>query len=291
MTPELQHEVRSQILSICRTIQDPAGRPVKVIGESEAGGLASKYQVHQRAVYIEALWLHIWPCRYVRNTQSMSIADQLKLAQSRVAVIGAGGLGGQIILLLARMGIGALVIVDPDGFDETNLNRQALAFDHTLDIPKAKAAAKVLASVNPAVEVIAVVDRFSAQNSPRLLAGVDVIADALDNIPDRLVLQEQAAQLNIPLVYGTVAGFDGQVMTIYPGEIGLRAVYGAAGTEDSTSNAESTLGVPAVTPALIGSLQVMEIIKILLNRSHVCHRKMMYAELESGKFMELNMSH
>jgi molybdopterin-synthase adenylyltransferase len=79
-------------------------------------------------------------------------------------------------------------------------------------------------------------------------------------------------------------------MSIYPGDKGLRAIYGCTGTEPSTSNAESTLGVPAVTPAFIGSLQVMEILKILLNRGHVFRQNMVYAELEFGKFMDLNIS-
>jgi molybdopterin-synthase adenylyltransferase len=290
MTPDLQNEIRSKILSIGQLHEDSAGRKNTIIKEAEARELQDKYKIHLRKIYSEALKLGIWPYRYIRNTQCVSILDQLKLTRSRVAVIGAGGLGGQIILLLARIGIGSLVIVDPDKFDETNLNRQLFAFDHTVNIPKVEAAGKNLASVNPAVEVIAVADKFTTQNASFLLTGVDVIADALDNIPDRLLLQAQAEKLNIPLVYGTVAGFDGQVMTIYPGDKGLRAIYGGAGTESSTPNAESTLGVPSVTPALIGSLQVMEILKVLLNRGHVFHQKMIYAELESGKFMELNMS-
>jgi molybdopterin-synthase adenylyltransferase len=290
MTPDLQNEIRSKILSIGQLHQDSTGRESTIIKEAEARELADKYQVQLGKIYTEALKLGIWPYRYIRNTQCVSIQDQLKLARSRVAVIGAGGLGGQIILLLARIGIGSLVIVDPDKFDETNLNRQLFAFDHTINIDKVEAAEKILASVNPAVEVSAVAEKFTVENSDVLLAGVNVIADALDNISDRLFLQSQAAKLKIPLVYGTVAGFDGQVMTIYPGDMGLQLIYDGSGAETSTVNAESILGVPAVTPSIIGALQVMEILKILLKRGHVFQKRMMYAELESGKFMELNIS-
>jgi molybdopterin-synthase adenylyltransferase len=290
MTPDLPIEIGSEILSISTLHEDSAGREITIIREADARNLAEKYQLHLRIIFIKALALNIWPYRYIRNTQSISIDDQFKLAQSRVAVIGAGGLGGQIIILLARIGIGSLVIVDPDNFDETNLSRQAFAFDYTLNSPKVEAAVKILASVNPAVDALPVAEKLTANNSPDLLAGVDVIADALDNIPDRLLLQAQAEKFNIPLVHGTVAGFDGQVMTVYPGDRTLDRMYGGGGIAPQSVTAESILGVPAVTPAIIGSLQVMEILKILLNRGHVFKQQMMYAELESGKFMELNIS-
>jgi molybdopterin/thiamine biosynthesis adenylyltransferase len=155
-------------------------------------------------------------------------------------------------------------------------------------MPKAEAAKKELESVNPSVEVIAVVDAFTHQNAPDLFAGADVIADALDNMPNRLLLQAEAEKCNIPLVHGTVAGFDGQVMTVCPGDRSLDMIYGG-GSESSGAGAESLLGVPAVTPSIIGSLQVMEILKILLNRGQLLQKRMIYAELESGKFIKLNM--
>ncbi|MBW2709296.1 MAG: HesA/MoeB/ThiF family protein [Deltaproteobacteria bacterium] len=204
--------------------------------------------------------------------------------KSRVAVVGSGGLGGPVLLLLARMGIGYLVVVDPDRFDETNLNRQALSSVPDLGQPKCEVAARVLGNVNPGVDVQVHQDRMDGTNAEALLAGSNVIVDALDNVPDRFSIQAVARSLKIPLVHGAVAGFEGQLMTIFPEDKGFSLLYGTENVERNREKSpEALLGVPAVTPSLVATLQAMEVIKILLNRGRPFRNAMVHVDMESGE--------
>jgi len=124
----------------------------------------------------------IYPYRYLRNREIISIDEQLTLAQSKVAVVGAGGLGGQVILLLGRVGIGHLVVVDRDVFDETNLNRQVLSNRSNLGRSKAGEAASALENINPAVEVTALQVTLEESNAADILVGSQVVVDALDSV-------------------------------------------------------------------------------------------------------------
>ena len=190
-----------------RVIEDPAGRQVKVLQEEDAEKLCSSHGQPRASVYVAALRQGILPYRYLRNRDSVTLDMQLKLAESRVGVIGAGGLGGHVILLLARLGIGSLVVVDGDAFDETNQNRQALSNMKNRGVCKALEARFAVASVNPGVEVIAHPLRLDGVNGKEILAECRVVVDALDNVADRFILEEIARGLRIPLVHGAVAGF------------------------------------------------------------------------------------
>jgi molybdopterin/thiamine biosynthesis adenylyltransferase len=170
--------------------------------------------------------LGILPYRYFRNRDSISIEEQLKLAESQVSVIGAGGLGGEVILLLARIGIGSLIVVDSDAFDETNLNRQALCPALSLGRSKAGEAAAMVHTINSGIEITPYQVRIDFTNAGKILAGSDVVVDALDNVPDRLMLESEAKSLGFPSVHGALAGFGGQLMTIFPDDVGLKLLYG-----------------------------------------------------------------
>jgi molybdopterin/thiamine biosynthesis adenylyltransferase len=201
-----------------------------------------------------------------------------------VAVIGAGGLGGHVILLLARMGIGTLVVVDYDVFDETNLNRQALSSMETLGNPKPEVAAATVSSINPGVKVIPCQVKLDSSNAPEILKGSTVVVDALDNVKDRFVLERTTKKLRIPMVHGALAGFEGQVMTIFPDDPGLEHLYrneGAGG--DKSKRPESILGVPTLTPSLIATLEAMEVSKIILRREKTFRNTMVHVDLETGQ--------
>jgi len=182
-------------------------------------------------------------------------------------VVGAGGLGGTVIQLLGRIGVGMLTVVDCDVFDETNLNRQVFCTRDWLGQPKAIAAQSQLRSINPAVEVFAHVLRLDLANGPEILSGCQVIVDALDTVKDRLTLEALAKSLGVPFVHGALAGFEGQLITVFPEDPGLKQIYGSA-DEDSrpASRPEFLLGVPSITPSLVATLEAMEVLKILLNR-------------------------
>ena len=265
-------------------IVDPAGRLLPTLPENRAMELAVSRQCSLGQIYMAALRLGICPQRYIRNQNSISIAEQLRLAESRVAVIGAGGLGGTVILLLARMGIGRLTVVDHDVFDETNLNRQFLSDPAVLGCSKAEEARDAVAAVNPAIAVSAHRLRAEATNLPGLLAEAQVVVDCLDNVPDRFVLERAAQTSSIPLVHGALAGFTGRVMTIFPGDPGLQLLYGGEQeiVKGDPARPEAVLGVPTPTPAVIASLQAVEVMKIILQRGRLLRNRMLHLDLESG---------
>lgn len=261
--------------------KDPAGRQVSVIYETRAINIAATHSCSLQDVYVNALKSEVWPSRYLRNRDSVSINDQIRLAESRVGVVGAGGLGGHVCLLLARIGVGLLRVIDHDDFDETNLNRQALSDLAKTGKSKAETAASTLGSVNPAVKVTPVIRRINEENAEDLLNGLDVVVDALDNVRTRFVIAVAARRLNIPLVHGAVAGFEGRVMTIFPEDQGFERLYGARDSLDThTPSPEALLGVPSITPAIIAALQTMEVLKIILDRGRLLRNRMGYMDLE-----------
>jgi len=201
------------------------------------------------------------PTRYQRNRDTFSIEQQRKLFHSCVAVIGCGGLGGHIIESLARLGVGKIVAVDPDIFEEHNLNRQILSSVDFLGWSKVALAATRVADINPAITLIPVKAAFTAKNGKELLQNVDLAADALDTVASRLELAEVCEEIKIPLVHGAIAGWFGQVLTQYPGERTLQRLYENL---SQSIGAEKKLGNPAFTPAVIAGIEVAEICKVLL---------------------------
>jgi molybdopterin/thiamine biosynthesis adenylyltransferase len=229
--------------------------------------------------------LGVCPYRYIRNRESISIQDQIRLAESRIAVIGSGGLGGHVILLLARIGIGHLRIIDGDVFDETNLNRQPLCNIETINKEKPKVAADVVKLINPSVEVLIITDKMNVANAEHILSGVDVIVDALDNMDDRRMIEKVAKKNKIPFVHGAVAGFEGQITTIFPEDKGLTSLYGENGCQvNDKYSPEAIWGIPVLAPALIASMQAMEVVKIILNRREIFRNTLVHVDLEKGQF-------
>jgi molybdopterin-synthase adenylyltransferase len=267
-----------------KTIHDTAGREIRILEDVSAVQAATRFHCSVRAVYEAALNAGICPYRYLRNRETISMPEQRRLVKSRVVVVGSGGLGGPVLLLLARMGIGYLVVVDHDRFDETNLNRQALSSGPDLGQPKCKVAARVLENVNPGVDVQVYPVRIDDTNAAEILAGSHVIVDALDNVPDRFSVQAAARSLKIPLVHGAVAGFEGQLMTIFPEDTGFSLLYGTGDVKQKRAESpEAVLGVPAVTPSFVATLQAMEVIKILLGRGRPFRNSMVHVDMETGE--------
>jgi len=284
MQADQRKKLQRHIAASTEPFTDPAERTVSVIKDAQALAIAQELGCRPLDVYTTALKQNIWPFRYVRNRNILSIEEQLKLAEAAVAVIGAGGLGGTVILLLARTGIGHLKVVDCDAFDETNLNRQALSSSRNLGTAKTLAAVEQVAAVNPGVDVNALQATIDSQSAKKVLSGVDVVVDALDNAPDRLATEAAAKEIGIPFVHGALAGFDAQLMTIFPQDPGLKLLYGETAQKGDPQRPEAVLGVPAVTPSVVASLQVMEVLKILLQRGKPLRNRMLHVDLESGQF-------
>lgn len=272
------------IFSHQKKLVDPAGREIIFLDDPAARRIADGTGNSLGAVFRAALDRKVWPQRYIRNHDSLSVEDQRRLAGSVAAVIGAGGLGGTVILLLARMGIGALTVVDSDVFDESNLNRQAVSTTGSIGKSKAEEAVAMVRQINPAVEVRCRPIAFDGHSASAILENVDVVVDALDNVPDRLELGKAARRRGIPLVHGAIAGFQGRVMTIFPDDPGLEALYGEDPRRGDPRRPEAVLGVPTITPSMVATLQAMEVVKILLRRGETLRRTMLHVDLEQSRF-------
>lgn len=287
MIQETRTALEKRIKEKAKSIKDLVGRDVLILDEVHADAIAQDLGLTLLDVFRATLGLGIYPRRYLRNRDGISLQDQIKLAESRVAVVGAGGLGGTVIQLLGRIGIGRLTVVDCDVFDETNLNRQAFCTRDWVGQPKALAVQAQLKSINPAVEVHAHIVRLDSANGPEILTGSQVIVDALDNVKDRLTLEALAKTLGVPFVHGALAGFEGQLMTVFPEDPGLKQIYGSGDDRGSAANRpEFLLGVPSITPSIVATLEAMEVLKILLNRGTPFRNKMVYIDLERGEWSQ-----
>lgn len=230
------------------------------------------------------------PERYLRNIGTIGIDGQIRLLEARVAVVGAGGLGGTVIELLARQGVGFLRIIDGDSFAVHNLNRQILATERTIGKSKAGVAAARVAEVNSDVETHAVPATFNEDNAVELLSGIDVVVDALDSVSCRLLLSRMARELKIPLVHAAIGGFTGQVGTMLPAGPGLEKVYKQTGGPDSPDKGiEVVLGNPAATPALAAAIQVQEVVKLLTGIGKTISNKLLYFDAELNIYQLLSL--
>ncbi len=235
-----------------------------------------------------ALVTGIVPLRYQRNIGTVGLGGQARLLYATVAVVGCGGLGGWVTEGLARMGVGHLILIDADCFDETNLNRQLGCVESTLGMPKALVLAERVRLLNGAVQPRAHVERLTEANAASLLAGAEVVVDALDTIPDRLALGNAAAAAGLVLVHGAIAGYTGQVMTVLPGDPGLEALYGGLGVPDR--GIETTLGNPAATPMMIAAWQVHEVVKFLIGQGELIRGRVLVLDAETGQVAEIRLS-
>lgn len=248
---------------------------------------AERFNLTLAEIEALALAIGILPARYQRNRNMISVAEQQQLFQSRIAVIGCGGLGGYIIEELARLGVGEIIAIDPDIFEEHNLNRQLLATPRTLGKAKVAAAEARVNEINPAVTITAIKEAFCTANSRTLLAGVTVAVDALDSISCRLELTAACSEMQIPMVHGAIGGWYGHVATQLPGDNTVQEIY-RHWVEGK--GIEKDLGNPAFTPAVVASLQVAEVCKILLGRGELLRQRKMSIDLLAMEFHEIQFN-
>ena len=197
--------------------------------------------------------------RYARNIPALTEEECRTLQKKRVLVVGCGGLGGHIIDQLSRIGVGFLRVVDGDVFESSNLNRQLLSEAALLGVSKAKAAADHIARVNPDTEVEAVAEFLTESNADALLAGCDVVMDALDNIQSRKILAAACKQAKTPYVYGAIQGWVAQVAISMPGDNLIAKLF----PEEVEIRDKSVL---SFTPALCASMQASLCVKLLVGR-------------------------
>jgi molybdopterin/thiamine biosynthesis adenylyltransferase len=256
-------DVRRLVAQSAESQAAPDGKTCLVISLRTTASISRSQGVPAKEVEITALKQRIVPRRYLRNIGTIGLDGQIKLLQSTVAVVGVGGLGGTVIELLARQGIGHLIIIDNDRFTERNLNRQVMSAEGNLGKYKVTVAARRVGEINSATTVTTFRERLTRDNAEKLLGSAQVVVDGLDNLSSRLVVEHACRQLAIPYIYGTIAGFSGQLMTIFPQDVGLSSLYGSSSNTVPDHGIETEIGTPSTTPAIIAALQVQEVVKII----------------------------
>lgn len=218
--------------------------------------------------------------RYERNYSTISEEDMITLKNSKVLVIGCGGLGGYIIEMLTRIGLGHLTVVDGDVFDETNLNRQLYSTMANLGMSKSDAVKERVHQINPDTHLTAISIKLTHHNIGSIVKGHDVVIDAVDNITTRLLMETACREHGMPLIHGAIAGWYFQLSVIMPGDNLLSKIYGSS----TEKGIESMLGNPSFTPAAAASFQVAECIKVLLNKELPLRGKLLYVDLLNNSF-------
>ncbi|MCU1351496.1 MAG: moeB [Acidimicrobiales bacterium] len=208
-------------------------------------------------------------------------AGQQKLLDSRVLMLGAGGLGSPAAMYLAAAGVGTIGIIDMDVVDESNLQRQILHNMERIGDRKVDSAKKTLTLINPDVNVVTFDVRLGADNVMEILAGFDLIVDGTDNFPTRYLVNDASVKLGIPVVHGSIFRFEGMVTVFDPknGPTYRDMVPEPPPADMAPSCAEA--GVLGVLPGIVGSIQAIEAIKVLLDLGDpLIGRLMAYDSLE-----------
>jgi len=254
------------------------GRPARTISAVELTAWAHQQGLSPREAHLAALRAGILPEGYERNFPSLSVGDQLRLLESAVLVAGLGGLGGCQAMLLARLGVGRLLLADGDVFAPSNLNRQLFATSATLGQPKAAVTAAALAEIHAALITVPVAAFLSRENLPALVSQVEVVLDALDTFPARWELAQAAARGHRPLVHGAVWGGFGQVTTLLPPDV---EQFGRLLPPPGAPMEAPGAVAPVVT--LIASLQVQEAVRLLLRRPPVYRGRLAHFDGDTGQ--------
>ena len=204
--------------------------------------------------------------RYQRHITlpDVGIGGQARLLSSRVAIVGAGGLGSPVALYLAAAGVGTIGIVDGDTVDSSNLQRQIIHDIAHVGTSKTESARERITGLNPDVKVEVHNERLNASNALRILAGYDVVVDATDNFPTRYLVNDASLHLRIPVVHASIYRFEGQVSVFdpYHGPC-YRCVFPLPPPPDIAATCD-TGGVLGVLPGVVGTLQATEALKLAL---------------------------
>jgi len=203
--------------------------------------------------------------RYSRHIIMPQIGSrgQRKLIDSKVLIIGAGGLGGPVAVYLALAGVGTIGIVDFDVVDLSNLQRQVLHTTETVGLPKVESATRMLARYNPGVNVVTHEYPITSENAMELISQYDIIVNGADNFATRYLVNDAAYLNGKPLVDGSILIFDGQVTTYEPGKGCYRCLYPEPPPPGMVPNCAEA-GVLGALTGTIGSIQATEVVKVIL---------------------------
>jgi len=220
--------------------------------------------------------------RYIKNLNALSESDVVKLNKSHVCLIGCGGLGGNILESISRIGIEKITAVDGDIFDESNLNRQLLSNSENLGLSKVIEAKHRVELINPNVDFTGLKNIITKKNIDNIIPkNVDCIIDAVDNVKTRFLLEEFAEKNEIPLIHGAIGGWYGQVSLVMPGDKTISKIYQEKSDEITP---EEPMGNLPFLASLVASIEVSELIKLLTDKGDLLRNKMLYIDLKENTY-------
>jgi molybdopterin/thiamine biosynthesis adenylyltransferase/rhodanese-related sulfurtransferase len=229
--------------------------------------------------------------RYARHIRIPEIGEhgQLRLLDSKVLLIGAGGLGSPAALYLAAAGVGTLGIVDSDVVDATNLQRQIIHNTARLGRSKVDSARETIAALNPDVTVNGYDERLTSANIDRIIAGYDVVVDGSDNFPTRYLVNDASVKHGIPVVHGSIYRFEGQVTVFKPKDGPCYRCLFRQPPPPELAPSCADAGVLGVLPGIIGSIQANEALKLLLGIGEPLIGRYLLFDALDGTFREVKL--
>ena len=232
--------------------------------------------------------------RYARQLRLAQIgeAGQATLGSAKVVLLGAGGLGSPAALYLAAAGVGQLTLIDDDVVERSNLHRQIIHADARVGMAKTESARIALRALNPRVRIVIHNERLQADNVERLLAGHDVLVDGADNFPARYLLTAASLRLKLPMVYGAVERFSGQVSVFDPRREDspcYRCLFPEPPPAADAPNC-SEAGVLGVLPGVVGLLQATEALKLLLGLGESLVGRLLNFDALDMRFREIRLA-
>ena len=206
----------------------------------------------------------------------IGINGQIKIKESKVAVIGAGGLGCPILQYLTSVGVGTIGIIDFDTIEISNLHRQTLYNDDEIGQTKAEIAVQKLSQQNPHVKLIAHTVLLNEENAEAILSQYDIVVDGCDNFITRYIVNDICVKLNEPLVYGSILNYEGQLAVFnYKGSKNLRDLFPEAPNSEDVPSCDEN-GVLGTVPGIIGLMMAQETIQVILERPSIVDTLVIY---------------
>ena len=231
--------------------------------------------------------------RYARHLSLPEVGrqGQTRLKNSRVLIVGVGGLGSPVALYLAAAGVGTLGLVDFDEVDITNLQRQILHGTEEIGKPKLESAKRRISSVNPNVHIVKHSCRLDSHNALEILENYDVVVDGTDNFPTRYLVNDACVLLGKPNVYGSIFRWEGQV-SVFAKDEGpcYRCLFREPPPPGLVPNCAEA-GVLGVLPGVVGSLQALEVIKLILDEGDSLVGRLLIFDALELKWREVKLKH
>jgi sulfur-carrier protein adenylyltransferase/sulfurtransferase len=272
-----------------------AAQTLKELGYERPMSLVGGFTDWKRNGYEIALPKTLSPEKRARYSRHLVIPEigeegQLKLLESRILLIGAGGLGSPASLYLAAAGVGHIGIIDADIVDESNLQRQIAHSLNTLGTPKVDSAKRAIEALNPDVEVTTYRERLTSENIDRILDdGWEIVVDGADNFPTRYLMNDASVWRNIPVVHGSIYRFEGQVTVFKPFDGPCyRCLYPAPPPPELAPSC-SEGGVLGVLAGIVGTLQTNEALKLAIGAGDPLIGRLLLFDALATDFQEVRI--